>query len=557
MLKADLLSKVKRAFSIFLMCAFVSGQPLLRAEEAAEFKKSETGFYRDIFDENIYHEGVNYFHLERLYRKLFNKKSHAINVNAFDEIPDNTFFTNRHARKRLSPSELEKGAQETTEPDLSGNLTVLQAKFMGSEPGRILIRDARGEEYLLKFDLFDHLELVTSSEVIASRFYHAFGYNVPPSTIITVLPEKLIVDAAATIIDDSGFEKKLTQKKLEETLLFLYKDPDGKFRASARKTLTGASKGGFAFQGRRRNDPNDPINHEERREVRALHVFASWLNNYRVSQSNTMDVVTKENGQPVMKHYLLDLDSTLGATADGVKPPMFGYEYLFDFGEAFKALFSLGFWEKPWQKRFREAGENKEKSPAVGYLDNRYFNPERFKTELPHYAFKDLTRADGFWAAKIIMSFSNEDIEAMVKAGELSQSEDAEYLKKTLTERRDLIGRYWFEKSSPLDHFKLKDGVTLTFEDLAVKYGFAPKEGSVYKVKALRKDGKIFATLETHEPSVHLQNLLATTNPQNLFEKDRPLKLLIQTIRPGGTKPKPFVLIEMRGNDVIEIMHQD
>ncbi|MBI4387966.1 MAG: hypothetical protein HY582_02860 [Candidatus Omnitrophica bacterium] len=550
MLKVELLSKMKRAFSIFLIGALLIETPILWAQETAEFKKSQTGFYRDVFDQNIYYEGVNYFHLERFYRKLFNKKLRAKNVNVFDEVPDNTFFTNRHARKRLSPAELEQGSQETAGPNLDGNVTVLKAKFTGSQPGTLLVQDAQGAEYLLKFDSFTYPELATSSEVIASRFYHAIGYNIPEYSITTIDPKQLSVGTSAIIIDNSGFEKKLTQEKLEEILLFLYRDEQGKLRASARKTLPGAQKGGFAFQGRRKNDSNDPINHEERREVRALQVFASWLNNYRISQSNTMDVVSEENGHQVMKHYLLDLDSTFGAANDGTKPPMFSHEYLFDFGEAFKAFFSLGFWEKPWQKRLRDAGENKEKSPAVGYLDNRYFNPERFKTELPHYAFKDLTRADGFWAAKIIMSFSDEDIEAMIKAGKLTKPKDSDYLKTIVIERRDLIGKYWFQKANPIGNFKLEEK-KLIFEDLAVTHGFAAKEGLVYHVDALRKNGKRgekLAIFELQEPAADLANFLSA-------ESD--LDLLIRTTHAGDLEPSPYVLIEIRQEDVASIIHQD
>jgi len=119
---------------------------------------------------------------------------------------------------------------------------------------------------------------------------------------------------------------------------------------------------------------------------------------------------------------------------------------MIDYGEATKAFLTLGWWEKPWQKRWMESDERITKSPAVGYFDNRYFDAGKFKTQLPYFAFKDLSRADGFWAAKIIMSFTDDDIRSIVETGKYSDPEDAEEVANVLIERRDLIGKYWFDQ---------------------------------------------------------------------------------------------------------------
>ena len=71
------------------------------------------------------------------------------------------------------------------------------------------------------------------------------------------------------------------------------------------------------------------------------------------------------------------------------------------------------------------------------------------------------------------MAFTNEDIRALVETGQYSDSSDADYITSTLTQRRDKIGRTCLLKVLPLDNFAVSSS-DLRFEDLAVKYGFAP-----------------------------------------------------------------------------------
>ena len=73
--------------------------------------------------------------------------------------------------------------------------------------------------------------------------------------------------------------------------------------------------------------------------------------------------------------------------------------------------------------------------PMAHAMDNQdeLFDPARYKTEFPYEAFRVVTRADGFWAAKLLMSFSDGDIRAMVKAGQVETA--------TVTESRILAHR--------------------------------------------------------------------------------------------------------------------
>jgi hypothetical protein len=72
------------------------------------------------------------------------------------------------------------------------------------------------------------------------------------------------------------------------------------------------------------------------------------------------------------------------------------------------------------------------------------------------------------------MAFSNDEIRAIVKTGQLSDPEAEEYLIQTLITRRDKAGRYWLTRLSSFDRFSVEDG-QLRFDHLASQYDFAPR----------------------------------------------------------------------------------
>lgn len=504
----------------------------LRAADA-DYRKQETLPYKDIYEQNVHSEIVNQLDLSRQSRRLFHKPLRSADVNIFDEVPDSAFYTKRHARMVLSKDEMAKAYAETVGPDLSRNLTVIGGEINGLQ-STYRVKDARGDTYLLKFDSAENAELSTAAEVIASRVYYALGYNVPQYTVVSIPAGKLKVGEATKIKDDTGFVKTLTQERLDEYLLFSPQSEDGSFRVSATKIISGESKGFFSFTGRRKNDPDDLVNHRDRREIRALSVFSAWVNNTDVSESNTYDALVTENGKTFLKHYLIDFNSALGSSHRGVKPPMFGHEYAADFGETTKAFLTLGFWEKPWQKRWREAGEKASDLPGVGYFDNRHFPEAHYKVQLPYEAFKRLTRADGFWAAKQIMAFSDDDIRAMVSAGKISSKESVDDIVKTLIERRNLIGQYWFSKANSLDDFKVESG-KLAFKDLAVNAGFATSRS--YIVSALNEKNKVVKTWTVNEPQIQVDSN--------------------QILEIRTSEKDPSVRVSVNADGVASVHHQD
>lgn len=544
--------KTKRARQALALAIFGLGMLGLAgaaaAGETVKFKESESSFFSDLFDQNLYNEGMNQLDLGRWKRKLFRKKIPSKNINVFDEVPDSGFFTNRHGRERLSLEALEKGYQETSGPDLSKPLEVVAAEQRGIYP-RFWVKDAKGDEYLLEFDPQGNIELVTGAEIIASRFYYALGYTVPQFTILSIRFDQFQVAPGATTWEETGFKKALSPKRFEEYLMVLPQNGGGRYRASACKIMKGNYHGIFSFESRRKDDPADPVNHRDRREIRALGIFASWLNHYDLRESDTLDMSVEENGQTTMKHYLADFNGALGSTQEGPKGPMLGYEYLIDYGETSKSILALGLREKPWQKKWRLAGEKIQGTPAVGYFTNELFDPARYKTQFPYEAFRLVTNADGFWASKLLMSFSDEDIRVLVKAGQYSDAKDATTIAKTLIERRDRIARYWFFRVNPLDGFSLAGG-KLSFKDLAVEYGFAPKEGSLYLVDILAQGKKKpAAQIETKEPVLNIQPAWIPAGGE--------AKILIRVKRPADKKASPAVTILLNAEGIQGIHHED
>jgi hypothetical protein len=531
-----------------VLCLLAAGVPSF-AQEIGEIKKNRETLYSELFDTSFYNEGVNLLDFGRWGRKLFHKAVPSANVNLFDEVPDSAFFTNRQGRERLSAEALEKGSRENDGPDMSQGLRVTAAEQRGIYP-MFWVKDAKDEEYLLEFDPQIALDLSTGAEIIASRFYHAFGYNVPQFTILFFNADKIQAVSDATTWEDTGFKKPLTQKRLMEYLLVLPQNAEGLYRASAQKIPRGEKKGPFSFESRRKDDPADIINHRDRREIRALGVFASWLNHFDLRETATQDMLVNEGGRNVLKHYLVDFNGTLGATREGSKDPMLGHEHAVDYGETLKTMLALGFREKPWQKKWRHEGEKIQGSSAVGYFNNKFFDPAGYKTIFPYESFRMVTRADGFWATKILASFSDADIRAVVKAGQYTRAEDADAIAKTLIERRDLITRYWFSRSNSLDQFTLSNG-KLSFKDLAVEYGLEPKEGTLYRIDVMTqgKDKKQITRLETREPWI-------TVEPSWIAD-NAGIKLILRSLHPSSKKESPAVEVLVNAQGIQGIRHED
>jgi hypothetical protein len=390
----------------------------------------------------------------------------ALNINTLGEVPDSSWFQNRHAVNRMSVDDLVRGPNRGAGPSMDQPWLVIGAKTEGITPG-FRIRDARGDVYVIKFDPPKNPELATAAEVISTKFFYALGYNVPENYLVSFRQDQLRVDSKA-ILADAGKERSLTQSGMDAVLKRVRRSPDGSYRAVASKLLEGTPLGPFQYQGTRPDDPNDIFPHEHRRELRGLRVFAAWLNHDDSRAINSLDMLVENEGRHYVRHYLIDFGATLGSGTIGAQTPRAGSEYMWEPSAVLKRVVTLGLWDKDW------VWIHYPKYPSVGRFEGAHFEPQNWRPEYPNPAFQNATDQDTYWAAKAVMAFSDDEIRAIVKTGQLSDGEAEEYLVQTLIARRDKIGRYWLTRLSSFDHFSVVNG-QVQAEHIASRYSFTDR----------------------------------------------------------------------------------
>ena len=386
----------------------------------------------------------------------------ALNINTLGEVPDSSWFQNRHGKARMSVEDLVRGPNTGNGPSTDGPWVVVGAKTEGITPG-FRIRDSRGDVYFIKFDPPQNPEMATAAEVISTKFFYAMGYNVPENYIAFFTRQQLRADQKATITDGLGRERRLEESDLDQILQKVHRSTDGRYRAVASKQLRGTPIGPFQYWGTRPDDPNDIFPHEHRRELRGLRVFAAWLNHDDSRAINSLDVLVGEPGHRHVRHYLIDFGSTLGSGSVSAQKHRAGWEYMWEPSTTFKRIATLGLWDRKW------ISVSYPNYPSIGRFESTWFEPQNWKPEYQNPAFTNATDEDSYWAAKIVMSFTGEEIRAIVQTGQLSDPEAEEYLVNTLMERRDKIGRYWLTRKSSFDNFSFEDGA-LQFRHLASEF---------------------------------------------------------------------------------------
>lgn len=527
---------------VFLFLVVSTSFASAAEEELVSFNRQDTSFYSTFFKKQVYDTTVGLLEPVRLARLVTFTKPPALDINRYDEIIDNEFFTNRHGKKRLTIQELKNAPLTKLDqgPSTKGPWTILKGKTDGVTPG-FFIKDINGDKFLLKFDPRANPEMTTAAEIIAHKFFYAFGYNVPSYSLVMFKPDILEVDPEATFYNENGFKQPLTREKVMEMLkMYAPIFKGGKFRASASRIIEGDLIGYFDYDTNRQDIESDLIPHDQLRSLRGLRVFGSWTNNYDLHRKNTMDVLIEENGKKRIKHYLLDFGSSFGSAAYRPKVPVVGFEHMIDYEEIVAATGLLKVTEKPWERRW-DNNNQLITSPSIGYFDNREFNPGTWKSNLPHYTFNYLTNADGYWAAKIVSSFTDEDISTVVKTGQLTNKSDEDYLINTLIERRDMVAKYWFDKVSPLENFYISanpEGIQVSFDDLSVQKGWAPDRTYQYKFYSLDNGKKKLIEKGSSENSVLIipraasSKALLEISAINNGKAKQPAKVIFETSTP-------------------------
>ncbi len=351
-------------------------------------------------------------------------KQPALNVNNFDEVPDSTWFTNHLGKYDLSIEHIVKHANPANAPDLNGEFLVKGAEVVGDVTW-LLVKDVKERHFLFKF----HNSATISKDIVALTILRLAGYNVPEIYYVKIKPDQLVLEPNATHRNKYGDLKALSKREFQQIKENIYHGQA--IAAMAITSLKGEILGPFRFSGRRYGDFNDRVPHQHRRELRALSIFFALLNVRTPIEENTMDTfIFTDEQKGYLKHYLFNVQSRIDDEAE--------------------------------------------------------FDPAKWRSAYPNAAFLFITDQDAFWAAKIIMKLTDEKIDAIVKLSKFANPDVAQLVAGNLKERRDKIGRYWFQQVNPLDNFtinKVQDEQQIIFDDLAVKLGFYKEQDVCYRYR--------------------------------------------------------------------------
>ena len=403
----------------------------------------------------------------------------AVNVNALDEVPDSSWFTNRIGRFPMTPEQIATGPCEEAPLDPAGPWTVTGAKPNGANPG-FFIKDQAGRRYLLKYDGVVQGPRATAADVLVSKLYYAAGYFAPCNQVVFFDRSILRIDPKAEGENAAGHEEPLSEAHLDTIFAKAMRLGDGRYRASASRFLDGVPLGPWRYQGKRKDDPNDVVRHEDRRELRGARVLAAWVNHFDAREQNTMATWMETiDGRGHVRHYYLDFGDCLGSIWE---PPMLGrrigHSSYFDPAHVAADFVTLGLIERPWDRaRFGPSGT------VLGYFDVQSFDPDRYHTGYPNPAFARMREADGAWMARIISQLDDQRLQAAISTARLGDPSLEHLLLEVLAGRRDILLRRYLGRLSPLAHpitQEVNGATELCLRDLAVEGGVADANQRLY-----------------------------------------------------------------------------
>jgi len=407
----------------------------------------------------------------------------AVNVNAWDEVPDSSWFQNRIGRFGMSPSEAARGPCVTPPLDPKGPWTVKGGKPNGANPGFI----TKGNDdrlYMLKFDGTLQGPRATAADVIVSKMYYAAGFFTPCNRIVFFDRSILKIDPDAESENEEGEKVRMTDADLDTIFSKAIRLPDGRYRASASLFLDGKPLGPFTYQGKRSDDPNDVVAHEDRRELRGSKLLAAWTNHFDSREQNSLTMwleASKQGGH--VRHNIIDFGDCFGSIWE---PPMLGrrigHSSYLDPSAIGEDFITFGLVSRPWDTaRFGPSGR------VWAYFDVDRFDPEGWQPGFPNPAMSRMVERDGAWMARIMAHFTDEHLRAMVATGAIGNPALEQELLRILMGRRDKILARYLGLLSPLAKPRVhvvEGKARLCMTDLAVHGGVFTPAQRKYRARA-------------------------------------------------------------------------
>lgn len=406
----------------------------------------------------------------------------AIDVNSVDEVPDSAWFENRIGMHPMTIEQVVAGAcrpDQILDPDSAadGTWVIDKGKAEGATNGFRVVVPGKGKYMLKAESVEDEPERQSAAVVISTAIYHAAGYNTPCEQIVWVRPSLLKLLPGLRTKPNFGDEKPFDQKALDAIIADSPKR-NGRIRMSASAWLEGHTIGPFDFKGTRKDDPNDVVAHEDRRELRGMRLLAAWLDRYDTRRGNTLDTwVADQKGAPDSSpghvlHYQIDVSETLG----GVWPwdPLarrLGDQYVIDWGGMAVDFLTLGIPRRRWDEKRQVRGHE-----IFGYFEANEFVPDEWKNAYPNAAYSRATERDNAWMARILAHFTPQMIDALARAGEFTDSSNTTYLSYVLEARLERVLDRYLTRVSPVTDVHVA-GNRMCGVDLAEQRGVrAPSE---------------------------------------------------------------------------------
>ena len=450
-------------------------EPMARDDDQRPVKREPKEYYSpliwDAVDQTVFRPITRFFAVDA--------GGEAINVNALDEVPDSSWFQNRIASGDVET--LTRGPCELPPLDPDKGFTVVGAKPNGANPGFTVEVD--GKKYMMKFEHWRQAERATSADVMGSRIYHAAGFNGPCNRVVFFRRDQLKIKPGVTGKDATGKKVKITPEVIAEMLKNVSRTADGRYRASVSLFLEGKPLGPFRFHGTRKDDPNDVVPHEDRRELRASKLLAAWISHFDAREQNSLDMWIEVPGGGIVRHHFLDWGDCFGSlVTKGRLAPRIGHTYYLHFGHILADLISFGVPQRPWDgARFGPAGA------IWGYFNIEDFVPDAWLAGYPNPAFNRMTEHDAAWMARIMAHFSDELVRSIMEEARIQNPVSRRELLRTLLGRRDKILRRYLGSLSALAKPRLVQGDAgqeLCLEDLAVRARIAERGGRQYGARA-------------------------------------------------------------------------
>ncbi len=400
-------------------------------------RATRISYYQDAVEQTVFRPMARGLDPSLLVRKVSGHYREAANVDENDQVRlPSTWWQPRLGLRPVTVEQMITGPGPGTGPKRDRKWRVTSVKTQGVSLG-IRIKDSDNQTFQLKFDPPRWPEMASGADVVVSHLFWAAGYNVPDNAIVYFTRDDLEVGEGTTYKDVVGRQRPIGWALVDDILRRVPREPGGRYRAVASRYLKGKPLGEWKYRGRRGDDPEDLVPHELRREIRGLYPMAAWTNHTDGSARNTLDMWVTDGGRSFVRHHLIDFSGCLGSGSIDRQSYASGTEHLVDFDRAARSLFTLGLEPFPWESTVDPG------IPAVGFFESSVFDPASWKPFLPNPAYDERTDRDMRWGVRIVAAFTDEHIRAAVALGQYSDPRAAEYIVKTLIERRNKIVRRW------------------------------------------------------------------------------------------------------------------